>query len=189
MKHLPKQKLHPFDFPPEELEKMKKLFPEHKPIPEGMPKNTENKNKGIATYELINELKKRINIPEQAYLRIVGQLDRKNDKKVTWNEFLNFLTNEGTRRETVNDAMLYGYGIKLLSKKGRHHLRTVDQFNGPEKLAEYYINGQVLIKKRNIKLLLNLFDNKEAKLFDLRSMKPIQTLVFASDYSIPKPKK
>ncbi len=64
--------LHPFDFPAEELEKMKMLFPEHKKVPEGMTKNISNKNKGIATYELINELKKRINIPERAYLRIVG---------------------------------------------------------------------------------------------------------------------
>ena len=167
---MPKQQLHPFDFPPEELEVMKKLFPEHKPVPEGMPKNTENKNKGIPTFELINELKKRINVPDRAFLRMIGQLDRKNDKKITWNEFLNFLTNEGTRRETVNDAQLYGYGIKRLAKKGRHHLRVVDQFRGPEKLAEYYIDGMVLIKLKNIKLLLNLFENKEAKLYDLRSL-------------------
>ena len=47
----------------------------------------------------------------------------------------------------------------------------------------------VLIKIKNIRLLLNLFDNKEAKLFDLRSFQPIQHLIFQSDYSIPKPKK
>lgn len=47
----------------------------------------------------------------------------------------------------------------------------------------------VFIKLKNIKLLLNLFENKEAKLYDLRSLQPIQTLVFQSDYSIPKPKK
>jgi len=76
-----------------------------------------------------------------------------------------------------------------LAKKGRHHLRVVDQFRGPEKLAEYYIDGMVLIKLKNIKLLLNLFENKEAKLYDLRSLQPLQTLIFASDYSIPKPKK
>jgi len=72
LKHLPKQQLHPFDFPPEQLEVMKKLFPEHKPVPEGMPRNTENKNKGIPTFELINELKKRINVPDRAFLRMIG---------------------------------------------------------------------------------------------------------------------
>ena len=50
LRHLPKQKLHPFDFPPEELEKMKVLFPEHKPIPPGMPKNAASKNQGITIY-------------------------------------------------------------------------------------------------------------------------------------------
>ena len=65
----------------------------------------------------------------------------------------------------------------------------VDNYNGPEKLAEHYIEGMVLIKINNIKLLLNLFDNREAKLFDLRTLQPIQNLIFQSDYSIPKPKK
>ena len=103
---------------------------------------------------------------------------------------MNFLTNEGIRRETVNDAQLYGYGVKRLTKHGKYHLRTVDAFQGgPEKLAEYYIDGMVLIKIKNIRLLLNLFENKEAKLYDLRTFQPIQTLIFQSNYSIPKPKK
>ena len=120
---------------------------------------------------------------------MVGRFDRKNDGKVTWNEFLNFLTIEGSRRETVNDALLYGYGVKRLKQKGRFHLRLVDQYRGPEKLAEYYIDGMVLIKLKSTKLMLNIFENKEAKLFDLRSMQAVQHLVFASDYSKPKPKK
>ena len=74
----------------------------------------------------MNELKSRINIDEKAFLTMIGQLDRKNDNKVTWHEFLNFLTNEGVRRETVNDANLYGYGVKRLSYQGRHNLRLVD---------------------------------------------------------------
>lgn len=87
---------------------------------------------------------------------------------------MNFLTNEGIRRETVNDAQLYGYGVKRLKKHGKYHLRTVDQYHsGPEKLAEHYIDGMVLIKIKNIRLLLNLFDNKEAKMFDLRTFQPI----------------
>ena len=83
---------------------MKKLFPEFKPLPEGMLVARPNKNQGIPILELVQELKKRIKINEDAFVRMVGQLDRKNDSKVTWNEFLNFLTNEGFRRETVNDA-------------------------------------------------------------------------------------
>lgn len=137
----------------------------------------------------MNELKQRINLDERQFLTMIGQLDRKNDNKVTWTEFLNFLTNEGVRRETVNDANLYGYGVKRLTHSARHHLRLVDQFNGPEKLAEYYIDGMILIKLKNARLLLNLFENKEAKLFDLRTLQPVQHLIFSSDYAKPKPKK
>ena len=105
---------------------MKLLFPEHKPIPAGMPRNMASKNQGITIYQLMKELKARINLDEKAFQTMIGQLDRKNDFKVTWTEFLNFLTNEGVRRETVNDANLYGYGVKRLAYKGRHNLRLVD---------------------------------------------------------------
>ena len=152
------------------MEELKKLFPEFKPIPEHLPQNRPTKNAGITKEDLAAELQRRINIDEQQLRRLINQCDRKNDNKITWNEFLNFLTNEGIRRETVNDAQLYGYGVKRLTKHGKYHLRTVDAFQGgPEKLAEYYIDGMVLIKIKNIRLLLNLFENKEAKLFDLRT--------------------
>lgn len=105
---------------------MKKLFPEFKPIPEHMPQNRSVKSNGIPIIELIAELKNRIKTDERKFLRMIAQLDRKSDTKVTWTEFLNFLTNEGTRRETVNDAQLYGYGVKRLKQEGRHHLRVVD---------------------------------------------------------------
>ena len=137
----------------------------------------------------MNELKSRIKLDEKSFLTMVGRLDRKNDNKVTWDEFLDFLTSEGVRRETVNDANLYGYGVKRLSFSGRHNLRIVDAFNGPEKLAEHYIDGMVLIKLKSARLVLNLFENKEAKLFDLRTKQPVQKLNFASDYAKPKLKK
>ena len=110
---------------------------------------------------------------DRQFQRMINKLDRKNSAKVTWTEFLNFTLNEGVRRETVNDAQLYGYGVKRLTKEGIHRLRTVDQYKGPEKIAEYYIDCMVFIKIGSIKLLLNLFENKEAKLYDLRSMQPI----------------
>ena len=159
-------------------------------MPAHVPQNCAVKNDGIPIVDLVTELKRRIKMDERKFHRMIAQLDRKSDTKVTWNEFLNFLTNEGVRRETVNDAQLYGYGVKRLKQEGRHPLRVFDQYRGgPEKVAEYYIDGMVLIKIKNTKLLLNLFENKEAKLYDLRTLQPIQTLVFQSDYSIPKPKK
>ena len=99
-----------------------------------------------------------------------------------------------------------------MNKFGRYQLSKIDKYRGPEKIVEYYIDGMVLIKIANAKLLLNIFENKEAKLFDLRPFeeckklkragrseelkngtefqpKFIQHLVFQSDYAIPKPKK
>ena len=34
-----------------------------------------------------------------------------------------------------------------------------------------------------------MFDNKDARMFDLKTFQPIQDLVFNSDYAIPKEKK
>ena len=71
--HLPKQRLHPFDFAPEELEQMKALFPEFKPLPEGVPKNSQPKNNGIPIGELVEELQRRIkDIKERAFVRMIG---------------------------------------------------------------------------------------------------------------------
>ena len=42
----------------------------------------------------------------------MDKLDHRNDEKITWSEFLTFLENEGMRREIVNDAQLYGMGVK-----------------------------------------------------------------------------
>ncbi len=53
LRHLPKQRLHPFDFAPEEIEEMKKLFPEFKPLPEGMLVARPNKNQGIPILDLV----------------------------------------------------------------------------------------------------------------------------------------
>lgn len=83
---------------------MKKLFPEFKPMPEGTLTKRPAKNNGIPITELVRELQKRIKVQESDFVRMIGQLDRKTESKVTWTEFLNFLTNEGIRRETVNDA-------------------------------------------------------------------------------------
>ena len=50
--------------PPEtvpRLEEMKALFPEFKPLPEGVPKNQGPKNNGIPIGELVTELQKMCN--------------------------------------------------------------------------------------------------------------------------------
>ena len=50
---------------------------------------------------------------------IINKLNHKAQNSITWTEFLQFLSNEGTRRETVNDAQLYGFGVKRLEERDR----------------------------------------------------------------------
>ena len=45
-----------------------------------------------------------IQIGPEKMERIMSKLDHKAETQVTWTEFLTYLTNEGKRREVVNDA-------------------------------------------------------------------------------------
>jgi Ca2+-binding EF-hand superfamily protein len=48
---------------------------------------------------------------------LMEKLDHKNSERITWQEFLKFLDHEGMKREVVNDAQLYGIGVKRLKEK------------------------------------------------------------------------
>ena len=88
-------------------------FPEFKPS-KRTGKPIVSKWDGIHVEELKRILADKIKIDQAAMSRLILSLDHRNTDKVSWNEFLNFLTNEGIRRETVNDAQLYGFGVKRL---------------------------------------------------------------------------
>jgi len=47
--------------------------------------------------------------------KLIEKLDRKHPSQVQWNEFQNYCQNEGLRRETVNDAQMYGFSVKRLA--------------------------------------------------------------------------
>ena len=47
---------------------------------------------------------------------LINKLDRKNQNNITWDEFLRYLDHEGLRREMVNDAQLYGMGVKRMKE-------------------------------------------------------------------------
>ena len=83
---------------------------------------------------------------------------------------------KSVRRETINDAQLYGFGRKRLEKKLRNWVAQ-----DTDKAVKYYINSMVFIRKNNCKPLLNVFDKKVAKLFDLKTFQPIQDLIYSSD--------
>jgi hypothetical protein len=98
-------------------------------------------------------------------------MDIKNSNKISWGEFISFLDQEGINREIVNNAQLYGYGVKRLEEKGRYSLRQPDEKES--KVVEYFLETMLFIKHKNQRLLLSLFENKRAKLFDLKTMLPI----------------
>lgn len=95
-------------------------------------------------------------------------MDSKSMQKVSWSEFLSFLNSEGINREIVNDAQLYGYGVKRLQERGRYSLRQPEEKES--KVMEYFIENMLFIRFKNQRLLLSIFENKRAKIFDLKTM-------------------
>lgn len=111
---------------------------------------------------------------------MIEKLDRKDFKQINWQEFLKFLDDEGLRREMVNEALLYGMGVKRLKQYLRKSLKeTPNQ-------TESYINNCVYIKYGNNEFLLTLFENNQAKIFDTKSIKVVQEITYPSNYSQPK---
>ena len=82
------------------------------------------------------------------------KLDHRNSDKITWAEFLKFLDHEGMKREMVNDAQLYGIGVKRMKEKQRINLKET-----PNQI-EYYIDCCTYINFNNsFKFLLAIFEN------------------------------
>lgn len=89
---------------------------------------------------------------------IIEKLDHKNIDKViykwhnfqiTWSEFLHFLEDEGQKREIVNDAQIYGVGIKRLEDGPRIKVRQFHlliSYREEKNLVEYYIDNLCFIQ-------------------------------------------
>jgi hypothetical protein len=54
--------------------------------------------------EKLEALSKLGKMDRELMLNLVERLDRLNTSKIRWDEFLNFLDNEGVKREVINDA-------------------------------------------------------------------------------------
>lgn len=81
----------------------------------------------------------------------------------------------------VNDAQLYGIGVKRMKEKQRINLKET-----PNQI-EYYIDCCVYINLgSNFKYLFTLFENNAAKVFDAKTFNIIQELSFPSKYAEPK---
>lgn len=101
---------------------------------------------------------------------------------MTWNEFLTFLDNEGTKREIVNDARIYGFGIKRFEEGSRIRIKT----NGG--MSDYFIDNLLLMECDNVTLCLSIFENNLAKVYNIKNFKEIMMINFPSKYAVPKDK-
>ena len=92
LKHLPNQRLHPFDLNQEELSEIKQHFPEF------FPKNLNAKRqvtaKGIEIDELKALLEQKIRISSEKMAAVISKFDHKSQNRITWTEFLGFLQND-----------------------------------------------------------------------------------------------
>lgn len=158
-----RQKKHPLDFRPGELDEIKSHFPEFQRVvnPAGPQRfSTSAKVPGMKIADLKALLKKKMILDQEKPAvddaridDLIEKLDRKNEKQINWQEFLKFLDHEGLRREMVNEALLYGMGVKRLKKYLRKSLKETP------KQTESYINNCVYVKHGNTELLLFLFEN------------------------------
>jgi hypothetical protein len=108
----------------------------------------------------------------------VAKLDHKAATKVSWTEFLSFLQNEGLMRELVNDAGLYGFGVKRLVEKERYKLARTNDPTLNAKAVEYYIEQLVFLRLQKVNLMLAIFENNQARVFDSRGFVGIQDIEF-----------
>lgn len=169
------KKLHPFDFNGEDLAEVKKLFPEFRS--KRATNRSSQKVDGLPVGELRKKLKEKIQLEGKALQKLIDKLDHRNDDKITWSEFLTFLENEGVRREVVNDAQLYGIGVKRLKEGDTVFLREKD------KTIDYYVDQLCFVNHKRFRFLVALFENNVAKVFDTENNEIIQELDFKSDYA------
>ncbi len=109
---------------------------------------------------------------------IIAKLDHKSSTRISWTEFLTFMQNEGLRREVVNDAQLYGFGVKRLVEKARIKLDVSKEHKQNEKAVEYFVDHLVNVKLDKFALVLAVFENNQARLYDARDFKVVQEIQF-----------
>ena len=157
--NLPNQKMHPFDLSPEEIAELKEEFPEFQKKKTESGQQRGQKNMGLTIQKLKQLLREKIKVTDEQMEVIISKFDHKSESKITWTEFLAFLSNEGQRREIVNDAQLYGFGVKRIEFKERIKLTGTKEKPVSDKAVEYYIEKLVLIQSDKFQLLLTIFEN------------------------------
>lgn len=69
--------------------------------------------------KLFDFLSSKLNVSKDKLNKLIEKIDHKNKNKITWTEFLLFMNKESEKREIINDANIYGCGIKRFSEGSR----------------------------------------------------------------------
>jgi len=78
----------------------------------------------------------------------------------------------------VNDAQLYGFGVKRLVEKARIKLDVSKEHKSNEKAVEYFVDHLVNLKLDKFSLVLAVFENNQARIYDARDFKIVQEIEF-----------
>ena len=91
-------------------------------------------------------------------------------QEITWSDFLNFLENEEAKRSLVNEARLYGFGIKRFKhgKRLRIKYSLTRSTCSHDSTFDYFIDSLVMINLDSSQLCLALFENHNSKLYSTK---------------------
>ena len=88
------------------------------------------------------------------------------------------LEREGQARELLNDLRICASGLTRLQPGSRHRL------NRDDNLTAYAIDRMVYIDLPGIQLVLVVFENKQTRIYNAKSFRPIHKFSFQSDYTL-----
>jgi hypothetical protein len=127
-------------------------------------------------------LQAKLGIPPSLVDKIINKIDRRSYEKVYWSEFLDSLTDEGRVREIVQDADIYGFGVKRLHFKDTRSLKV----QGEDTLAEYYVHKLVVVNFESMPLIVTFTDDQKVQVYDGQTFNKLQSIKFTSDYGVAK---
>ena len=73
---------------------------------------------------------------------------------------------------------MYGFGVKRFVEKARIKLVTSKDSTSNEKAVEYFVDHLLNIRVDNLSLVLAVFENNKARLYDARDFKVVQEITF-----------
>ena len=95
----------------------------------------------------------KLSIDSEKVKNTIQKIDHENKRKITWIEFLQFMNKESEKREIINDANIYGCGVKRFQEGDR--LKTIS--SGIQ--ISYNIESIMLMPLESNMVYLLIFEN------------------------------